>query len=479
MSRGLSNSPSLNSAYNPKLAPLVNMNAINETIIFPHANKKRVSLATFLAAWRIFSMDNFNGIEEENWSDFVMPLLHRKANFDHERKGLDMMCRLLAGYINVMQPTKAFFEANGAYIEHIPKGAISPVSDRKVAGANLTKAARNYWRQLAEEKRQEASTLVEALLTADQEDEDIVASADIWSVEYVEVTLNQKSPKGSNFNSRNELLLHIIEQIHEEPYQAYYRKQPHGKEISTWPKRYSGYFWPSPAHNGEIARKPLKSIYDNLRRLIESIANYREQKGVQLYDIPLTEVWEGQKTEAETIARDIFSWGGVPQRNVTAENVFKVIINALTGKAIYQNAPMNSGWTKLAAFGAEVAASFFENITPQVIWDSRVSNSVIKRLNQHCLAENTPILQPMINELRLISGRGGFRPKIQGCLKSNGWSVGWGGNPWQTHFAGGALIEEFRKILNGDPGRFGTCPHSQNGEWSLRAVEMVLFMDGY
>ena len=138
-----------------------------------------------------------------------------------------------------------------------------------------------------------------------------------------------------------------------------------------------------------------------------------------------------------------FKWGGVPQRGTpaTPERVRHVLANALSEHLQYPKAPMNSGWTKVAAFGT----AHLEGTTsrmPQVIWDSRVSTAIIWRLDQLLSAAGARELPERFRCIGKVSGRGGSRPRPL----SLAWSNGYGS--WQCQFAGSRIVARLRDILN-------------------------------
>ena len=133
---------------------------------------------------------------------------------------------------------------------------------------------------------------------------------------------------------------------------------------------------------------------------------------------------------------------------------------------------MNSGWTKVAA----LATAFLEgepDRAPHVIWDSRVSTSIVWRFDRMLAA--TPDVDPRrpFPGLGVIGGRGGTRPR---CLKLR-WAHPYG--RWWGQEAGSAIVREIRDVLN--EGALGWMPLPDGGEgrWTIRGVESVLFMDGY
>ena len=89
--------------------------------------------------------------------------------------------------------------------------------------------------------------------------------------------------------------------------------------------------------------------------------------------------WSKETQErAMVFAQKVFQWGGVKQRDVTWELIDLVVQAALTENAT-NGAPMNSGWTKIAAF---VTDHLEPENRSQAIWDSRVSWSLVRRFDR-------------------------------------------------------------------------------------------------
>jgi hypothetical protein len=265
----------------------------------------------------------------------------------------------------------------------------------------------------------------------------------------------------------------FVDTIHRTPFQAYYRGRPiHIAPASTgWKQRHDSYFWPNPnrgfAENAEETSKFVSRFVPLVRNIMPSIAEMTAGTPV------LERVWDAacQKT-AKDLALEIFTWGGVSQNGVTAQRVFEVACNATAGRIVFTGALMNSGWTKVAAFASEAVPSAIET---QAIWDSRVSTAIMRNLDE-IIDPSDPALANL--ELRIIPGRGGSRPTVQSALRSNGWRYGWGGGrAWAAHFAGAKVVKEVCSVLNANLKRFGVPLASS--QWSNRAVEMALFMEGY
>jgi hypothetical protein len=157
---------------------------------------------------------------------------------------------------------------------------------------------------------------------------------------------------------RSELIQQLVRWIETEPYQPQYRRKSIGSEVLGWQARLNAYFWPSPEedYNATVAR--IKTLTELGRELAQSVDTWDEATD------HLAVKW----------ANDVLQWGKVPQKHVSPEIVRTVIQAALTGK--YGCAPMNSGWTKVAAFAT---AHLEEEGRAHAIWDSRVSWSLVRR----------------------------------------------------------------------------------------------------
>jgi hypothetical protein len=60
------------------------------------------------------------------------------------------------------------------------------------------------------------------------------------------------------------------------------------------------------------------------------------------------------------------------------------------------------------------------------------------------------------------------------------WRNGYG--KWPAQMAGSPLVAEMHDVLNVNPKKYKAMPLPKNGAtapWSVRGVEMVLFMHGY
>lgn len=126
-------------------------------------------------------------------------------------------------------------------------------------------------------------------------------------------------------------------------------------------------------------------------------------------------------------------------------------------------APMNSGWAKLAA----LASTGLSN--ELAIWDSRVAHSLIRRLDAWFFASALAALPQVVANVGHVPGRGGSRV---GAAYMLNWPSGYG--HWRAVFAGSQLVRAIRDEL----ARRGSTVDG-SAAWTVRDVEMVLFMDGY
>lgn len=264
---------------------------------------------------------------------------------------------------------------------------------------------------------------------------------------------------------RNQLIAEVVDQIHKDSWQRLYRKKLIDPVVNGWTRRLQHYSWAT-------QNKPdLVGHLLWLSNMVASAAGATEPR------------------QKNSLAEQILTWGGVTRGNLhrVPSVVNAVISSAQTGKRL-NNAPMNSGWTKIAAIFAHHNQQF-----PQIIWDSRVSLSVCTRLGR--AASNSNIsrsnLQVLFhNRLGWVPGRGGNRS----CLQAQ--ASNWFPNKyksWDAHFEGGQVVQEMSNILNNNLQRYGNpmgaltendkrqltekCVE-QPEAWSPWLVACVLFMDG-
>lgn len=265
--------------------------------------------------------------------------------------------------------------------------------------------------------------------------------------QYINATLGLKV-------TRQQIIKCVVDCINQTPFQAYYRKQPHGEWVTNWQQRLEAYFWPNP----QVGYNETKSWVDQLMVKMVPLVSARLDK----------QSWSNdQFQEAKAFTEEIFRWGGVSAsiQNISDETVQSVIDSAIFGKKM-NDAPMNSAWTKLAAFSSLCCPPEFH----QAIWDSRVSHSLISRIDE-CFGRRD-VAQLFNMQLGWVPGRGGNRKALPE------YSVRWprGYRSWASHFEAASILREITGILNLSPATYGRL---DGDAWSVRDVEMVLFMDGY
>jgi hypothetical protein len=246
-------------------------------------------------------------------------------------------------------------------------------------------------------------------------------------------------------SSAYEMLQLLVKNIHEE---------------EPWDNRLHNYVW---------KQRSFFQTQDELDDLI--------WKGSLLSRLILSnQEWTPQdKIKAIDWAEAIFKWGGTRQRQpITASKVQGTLTNALLGRVQDANAPMNSGYTKVASFGTAFLEGSSKGCS-QVINDSRVAASLTTRLDKILAgnAQNNPrTIFPGLGTVD--AARGGTRPRQ---LKLD-WPNAY--RSWHGQFAATQVVLGIRDILNKSD-EYPRMPDNlgRQIDWTIRGVEAVLFMDGY
>lgn len=414
-------------------------------VVFRDAKNYEISDADFRQAWNAIICLYGAGIvctdlPRLHTHDSLATLIGKGHQFS-----LEYLCRLLvpSGYKNTMQATDEFLEVNYHILRPIEQ-IENPISHRQVKGARLLPETANT---------AHANPDVEALF-----------ESDIDELEEKNTTDFGANP-APNAIALDRYICDFVDQINTDPYQPMYRGQAVGSPVTGWESRLKSYFWPSPRIGLATTSARLKPILSRCKVLALKVSAR----------IPWTAA--EQKTAVE-VAHDIFKWGGVPQDpvKVTPENVRYVFEAALTG-TVSSGTLMNSGWTKVAAF----ATAHFDTGNPktasssvQVIWDSRVSTSIIRRLDNIFHSAKLKVPPKGYDRIGLVAGRGGTRSMPLG-LKLK-WKNGYGS--WDAQFVGSEFVREVCQCLN-SRGIKMTDLAGKKTNWTVRSVEMVLFGDGY
>lgn len=256
----------------------------------------------------------------------------------------------------------------------------------------------------------------------------------------------------------------LVEHLDQTEFEYRPRRGKRLAPVRTWPDRLCGYRW--------NRNDSPWADYDELERLENILAPYCSDLDKN------RDFSETEKQSIKYATKNLFRWGGVLRgkghADPSLEDIERVMRTARSYRNVYQ-APLDSAWTKLAS----VSTAKFER--PQVIFDSRVSIAILDSIEFVC--QKSPELERarlslMKGNLGFVPGRGGNRPYRVKNLQQRGWKSRYG--RWSAQFTASRLVNEMANILNSNT-KFGEMPMRDGtfGKWSVRGVEMVLFMDGY
>jgi hypothetical protein len=297
--------------------------------------------------------------------------------------------------------------------------------------------------------------------------------------------------------SADDLLLLLVDWIQRD---TYYKTNRHGnfRKTSTsvvgWDERWWGYGWkgePTPCVH-------LSSVNPAILYLRTPFRDCNNPAMAAAVKRDLTTPYRG----AQNVGHWIFIWGGLRRFYTNYLDTWKTLKIA---SGVAQNSPpFTAGWTKVASFATQLSDC------PQVIWDSRVSVSIIHRLDILVDTYNhghVPLEffggihggHPGKYAIRALAGLGGTRtkPNLRVFKHFPNTPAGYS---WQYHFGGSAVVRKIVEILNKDSKypRMPVCPddvafwdeakieYYRNldrtrlvADWNVWGVGMVLFMDGY
>jgi hypothetical protein len=422
---------------------------------FPHANNEEMDDRDFVARWAAwFAGPSAPGLVDARES---VPMLHStvalQTLLDQGRgHGLDALCRKIVRppYRNTMHATAVFMAANKHLL--VETEAVNPTTGKRVKGATLSALGLELLSGVTDDEvaMRDAEAAIESdvdIETRPREFSTLVARAPAAPDAQPPAPVAER-----RIVDRDGLIAALVDEIERDPYQAHYRLGPVGTPLTGWSERLRGYFWPSPALGFARTMSDLSPLLDDGRTLAEALRPW--DKPTQLL--------------AVAFAQRVFRWGGVPQREVIWETVDRVIQSAINSPI--EGAPMNSGWTKVAAF----STAHLEGVDgSQAIWDSRVSWSLVRRIDRILCRAGWSEVPTWLQHIGKVGGRGGTRWKVPVRLT---WPNAYAN--WSSQFAASCLIREIRDHLNMQ-GLLAPQPTGSTGAWTVRAVEMVLFMDGY
>jgi hypothetical protein len=416
-------------------------------ITFPDANKQQISDHRFLAAWN-FWFQRFQP-ERDPVTD-AMPILVATESLAKRvgmgvRFSLDVMCRLLVNpsYRNTAQAMSDMVTANAHLLEEVK--TINPLHDTKVNGVRLTERGRELLQDIR------VVSALEAFADACDEGD---GSQDETTTPDVRRTESGDSVQVQQSEFPAEIVKKLVTDIETEPFVAMYRQRAFGSPLTGWRARLEGYYWPNPSSGYAATCAELAPLLDTARKLVDSLGQWTKD----------------QRKQAVEFASRVFEWGGVVQRtDYDWQDVEAVLGSAVEGCA-RANARMNSGWTKVAAF----ATAHLELERNLVIWDSRVAHSLVQRIDRILHEAGHREVPEQFLNIGWVPGRGGSRSRRQIALK--GWRNGY--QKWEFVYAGSALVRAICNELNSRE-RLLASDDRKTEPWTLRQVEMVLFMDGY
>lgn len=421
-------------------------------VTFPEARGFTMNDNDFICAW-VEHVSRYWPAETNPYT-LCLPRLNGHNDiahfFDPDRRFcLDFLCRLLVphGYRNTMQATPGFMHANAHLLAACE--AVNPITGYGVNGAKLVSVA--HCPSIPDE--------IEAIFEADIGELDPgLAPVVISTFPTSGARVLPASP------ARHALIQEFVHAIHVDPFAPTYRRKSCRPPVTGWPDRLREYFWPSPRVGLIATHSALKGILHRATALA----------GIAAWTT-------ADDADAVSLANDIFKWGGVPQpaATVTSANIRAVVDAANGAHVVAPFPPMNSGWTKVAAFFSAHLEGH-ATLNPQVIWDSRVATSITSRFDRMLVAggvATVPSYLSGVGEVRV--GRGGTRPRPLTLRWPNGYGS------WVAQLAGSQLVAEIRDELNSNLAKYGQMPAFDDAgnptttKWTVRGVEMVLFMDGY
>ncbi len=436
---------------------------------FTQAGNFLLPRGLFVAAWKVwfkrFSQD------PAQWETGAMPIcssavkLHQQISEGH-RFSLDVACRLMVpwNYRNQTQATQEFIELNDHLIEPV-SNYFHPETGEPMPAVRLTEKSLGFWNRRTFIEQDQWKNFAEARIQADIEttsDDPVIiddAGIEVIGAHIYPPFLPEKSSSDEVF------IKALVQWIDEEPYQPMYQRKALGEAVSSWNERLQSFFWPKPRTGYaefSVAATPMTYYSSVLASRVESA----------------TEWTQTEKEYAVRVANEIFNLMGMPQREVSHENV-RAVFKAALAEDEKATAKMNCGWSYLAAF-ATAHLERKKDRLPQAGWNSRVSASVVTRLDFLFSEAGVVELEGRFPGIGLTPGWGGTRPREYDL----NWPSGY--RDWTSHLAGSRLIRSIRDILNAETdvkGRLKYRPMpllgGDRGPWTCRGVELVLFGDGY
>ncbi len=435
---------------------------------FIEAGNFQIPRALFIAAWKVwfkrFSDDHYA------WREGKMPLrnenkpLHQLLS-DNYRFSVEVLSRLMVpwSFRDKRQVTDELIRLNPAVLRCV--SMICERSGESIEGARLTDQALDFWDSLTYIEQDLHLNFAEARIQADIES----PSSEPCILDDAGIELIGEDiypPVVPNLEASDEdFVKALVAWIDEDPFQPLYQKKPVGDAVSGWHDRLLAFFWPKPRTGYLEYSHAASPLVYRAQTLAESVLS--------------GESWDYENRElAVKTANEIFMLAGVPQREVTWQNVRSVIESALSADGA-SKAKMNSGWTYLASLATSIYEQQLDKL-PLVSWNSRCSSSVLSRLDFLLSEAGSSNLGERFKHLGSIPGSGGTRPRA--------FSLEWPSayRSWKSIIAASRLVRMIVNELNSKTKENGELyykpmplPGGKKGPWTSRGVQLVLFFDGY
>ncbi|WP_444998497.1 hypothetical protein [Aliikangiella sp. IMCC44359] len=431
--------------------------------IFPNANHFQIPRALYVGAWKVW-FKRFS--DHGSWRQGTMPIINSDDKLyqlieSHKRFSVQVLNRLMVpwAYRDTEQVNQAFFLMNVDMVKRV-KG-----DDDSTVYARLTDQALDYWDGLTYLEQDLFTAYAEARIQADIEtpsQEPVVIDdaglALIGEDIYPPIIPEKNAPDEAYAEA-------LVAWIDEDPFTPMYQRLPAGESVSSWHDRLQAFFWPKP-------RNGLMQVSHSADALM-----YRAQilaEGIES-SIPWT---EEDKDMAVKTAHEIFLQAGVPQKDVTWENVYHVMQASISADP-NSTAKMNSGWSLLASFSTHWLNNH-DNRTPMLCWNSRVATSVISRLDFLMVEAGYTSLEGRFPHIGTVPGVGGTRPREYSLQWPDGY------RSWKTQVAASEFVNLMVRCLNNSRNEDGSLkyqpmpiPTGGSAPWSIQGVQLVLFSDGY
>jgi hypothetical protein len=435
-----------------------------KNMIFPKASHFQIPKALFIGAWKVW-FKRFG--EHDAWRKGRMPIGQSDENLSTiinagQRFTLEVASRLMVpwSFRDCSQIDEAFFLMNPDVIRHSKVGGTDDIEV-----VRLTDQAVDFWDSLTYLEQDMFTAYAEARVQADIETpsaEPVIiddAGVEVIGEDIYPPVIPVKDDSDEDYARA------LVAWIDDDPFTPMYQRQPAGETVSSWHDRLEHFFWPKP-RNGLMQ---VSHSADALMYRAELLARGIDD-GVEWND--------EDKAMAIKTAEEIFLQAGVPQKDVNWESIQDVMKAALN-KDTKSKAKMNSGWSLLASFSTHWLNKL-ENRTPMICWNSRVSTSIISRLDFLMVEAGFDSVGSRFPELGVVQGWGGTRPREM-SLK---WPDGY--RSWKTEVAASEFVGLMVDCLNNDKNEDGSLKYAQmpiptggRAPWSIQGVQLVLFSDGY